>query len=271
MDVHNPQTPAPPVGNYEIRLPQHKRHGEPEHYQLSAARLRSTQREPPTKPVQFWFRTRYVSALASEISNLHPHVLGLYIRPSMVANLIASTIRLLPTFVQSRAQTVFPEWFLPDHVILKTQKPGEEKEIMEEYFDIEIKAYTRLKPLQGVVIPRFYGCVRYNGTRAMILEHLGGISLASPEGAMLRLEELSTLLQPCFRALHAFDVHQDDSNLSNFQLVDGRIMVLDLESAVFHYSADDRAFFLASSIGHLADTYLAMQAYYWHEGSLEAA
>jgi hypothetical protein len=142
---------------------------------------------------------------------------------------------------------------------------------MEEYFDTEVKAYQRLKPLQGTIIPKFYGLLRYNGTRAMLLEYLGGISLSSPEGATMTLEELSSLLQPCYRALHAFDVHQDDANLSNFQLVDGKIKVLDLESAVFHYSADQRATFLASSVRHLAKHYLSMQAYYRHRGSLEAA
>jgi hypothetical protein len=44
-----------------------------------------------------------------------------------------------------------------------------------------------------------------------------------------------------------------------------------LESAVFHYSADRRATFLASSVRHLAKHYLSMQAYYRDQGSLEAA
>ena len=86
----------------------------------------------------------------------------------------------------------------------------------------------------------------------------------------MELEDLATLLQACYRALHAFGVHQDDSHLSNFRPVDGKIMMLDLESAVFHYSADDVAFFMASSIGHLADNYVSMQACYRHDASSEA-
>jgi len=219
----------------------------------------------------FWFRTRYVSAHASQISDLHPHVLGLRFCPSKMASFFASATRLFPAFAQSWIQAVFPEWFLPGRAVLKTQKPGEEQEIMEEYFDTEVKAYQRLNPLQGAIIPKFYGLLRYNGTRAMLLEYLGGISLSAPEGATMTLEELSSLLQPCYQALNAFDVFQDDANLSNFQLVDGKIKVLDFESAVFHYSADQRATFLASSVHHLAQYYLSMQAYYRHEGSLEAA
>ena len=51
MDTHDTQPATPSVGNYEIRLPKHKRPGEPERYQLSASRIGSTLREPPTKPV----------------------------------------------------------------------------------------------------------------------------------------------------------------------------------------------------------------------------
>ncbi|KAH6619575.1 hypothetical protein B0J18DRAFT_434447 [Chaetomium sp. MPI-SDFR-AT-0129] len=142
---------------------------------------------------------------------------------------------------------------------------------MDEYFDTEIKAYRWLKPLQGVVIPKFYGLLRYNGTRAMLLEYLGGVSLYSPEAGTMTLEELSSLLQPCYRAIDAFGVHQDDANLLNFQLVAGKIKVLDLESVVFHYSADQRAFFIVSSIHHLASQYLSMRAHYSHryQGYLE--
>ncbi|KAK5655574.1 hypothetical protein OQA88_5505 [Cercophora sp. LCS_1] len=273
MDVGNAQLPLPPVGKFEIELPKYKRPGEPEHYRLSTARLGATKPEPSTTLVHFWFRTRYVSALATGLSHLHPHIFKLQIRPSIVASLIGSCIKLLPAFAQSWARAAFPEWLLPSHVVLKQQKQGEEEEeeIKAELFDTEVKAYGRLKPLQGVVIPAYYGRLHYNGIRALILEYLEGVSLSSPEGATLRLEELSTLLQPCYQALHAFGVHHDDPNLSNFQLVNGKIMVLDLESAVFDLSANDQAYFMKTSIECLAGRYRNMQAYYRHEGSLEAA
>jgi hypothetical protein len=181
-----------------------------------------------------------------------------------VASLIESCVGLLPTSAQSWVKAVFPEWFLPSHVVLKKQKKGEEAEdetILEELFDTEAKAYDQLKPLQSRVIPICYGRLCYDGTRALLLECLGGVSLSSPEGATLNLEELSALLQPCYEALHAFGVHHDDPNLSNFQLVDGeKIMALDLESAV-----------LETNIHELASRYRSMQAYYRRDGSLEAA
>ena len=219
----------------------------------------------------FWFRTRRVSAFSTALSDLHPHIFDLRIRPSIVANLIGSCVRLLPAFAQSWVQATFPEWFLPGHVVLKKQKKGEEETFMDELFDTEVKAYGRLKPLQGIVIPTCYGHLRYDGTRALLLEYLEGVLLSSPEGATLRVEELSTLLQPCYRALHSFGVHPDDNNLSNFQLADGKIKVLDLESVEFDLPADKQIQPEGTDIWDIVYKYRNMQAYHWHNGSLEVA
>ena len=166
---------------------------------------------------------------------------------------------------------MFPEWFLPDHIALKMEKLSEEKEAMEELFDTEVKVYERLKPLQGVVVPRCYGRIRYNGSRTLILERLGGVSLVSPEAATLRLDQLADLLLPCYQALHAFGVHYDDLQLANFQLVDAKVMVLDFEQVMLDRSADDNAFFTMTGIRHLAKLYREMQVWYRHEGRLEPA
>ncbi|KAK4102670.1 hypothetical protein N658DRAFT_566192 [Parathielavia hyrcaniae] len=265
------QPREPPGGKLDIELPKYKRPDQPEHYRLSAARLWLPKRQFPTTPAHFWFRTCYVSTIAAELSQLLPHILKLRIRPSTVASLVKFCVGLLPAFAASWIQVILPEWFLPSHVVLKQQKETGEAMINEEQFGTEVKAYSRLKSLQGAVIPTFYGRSRYNGTRAMILEYLGGVSLSSPEGATLRLEELSALLQPCYRALHALGVHHDDPNLANFQLVNGNIMVMDLESAVFDMSADDLEYFMRTNIWDLAYRYRHMQAYYLYEGSLEAA
>ncbi|KAH6635847.1 hypothetical protein F5144DRAFT_159242 [Chaetomium tenue] len=276
MEGGNTGVPSPPVSTkYAIELPKYKRPGEPEHYRLSAARLgtpRGHSQPPKISVKHFWFKTRYIFACAICLSHLHPHILELHIHPSTIATFISSCVGFLPGFIQSWTRNRFPEWFLPNRVVLKQQKQGEEEMMMAELFDTELKAYDRLKPLYGTVIPTYFGKLYYNGTRALILEYLEGVSLSSPEGATLRLEELSALLQPCYRALHAFGVHHDDPNLSNFQLVnDEKIMVLDLESAVFDLSADDQAFFLKTSVEHLAGRYRSMQAYYRNDGSLEGA
>jgi hypothetical protein len=167
---------------------------------------------------------------------------------------------------------VFPEWFIPSHVVLKAQKRPDqgEEETVVELFDTEVEAYRRLKPVQGLVVPNFYGLCHYNGSRALILDHLPGVSLASPEGATLTLEELSALLQPCFRAMHAFGVQHDDPNVGNFQLVDGKIVALDLERVMFDLSEDDNDYFTTTKIEELAIRYRGMQVYYRREGFLEA-
>ncbi|KAL1877368.1 hypothetical protein VTK73DRAFT_8663 [Phialemonium thermophilum] len=277
MEAESPKLRQPPAAGVAgcIRLPKNWNPGEPERYRLSAARLNAPKREPPSTPVHFWFRTRYVSALATDLSRLHPHVFKLQIRPSVTAGWIQSCVRLLlPTAVQAWARAAFPEWFLPDTVVIKQEKRAadpEDQEVMEELFDNEIKAYDRLKPLQGEVIPAYHGRIRYYGRRALILQHLAGVSLASPEAALLTAEELSTLLQPCYRALHAFGVHHDDPNLANFQLVDGKLMVLDLESADFSVPQGRMEFFMASCINRLVRYYLDMQACFRRDGDLEAA
>jgi hypothetical protein len=257
MDVEETQPSIPPSGNRGFLERPYKHPGQPEHYRLSATRLEGIKRQSP--------KTLVVSP------QLHPHVLKLHIRPSTVASLVGSCVGYLPAFAASWVQAVLPEWFLPSHVVLKKQKEGGEAMINEERFDAEVKAYGRLKPLQGVVIPTCYGRLHYNGVRAIILEYLGGVSLASPEGATLRQEELSALLQPCYRALCALGVHHDDPNSANCQLVNGNIMVLDFESAVFDLSVDDLAFFIKTNIWDLGYRYRHTQQYYLHDGPLEAA
>ncbi|KAK4156995.1 lipopolysaccharide core heptose(II) kinase RfaY [Chaetomidium leptoderma] len=253
MDAANTQPPLRPAAKYEIRLPKRKRPGEPDHYRLSAARLAA----PPTKPPP----TRPV----------HPHLLNLHLRPCRVAGFLSHCFNPPPAFIQSWARRIFPEWFLPDHIVLKSQKQGVDELEEKGLFDTEVKAYSRLKPLQGVVIPKFYGLCYHGGARALILEHLPGVSLLSPEGSTLTLEELSALLQPAYRALQAFGVQHDDPHMGNFQLVDGRMMVLDLERVAFDLSEDDMAHFLKTSVEELADRYRSMQAYHRRHGSLEAA
>jgi hypothetical protein len=214
--------------------------------------------------------------MASRLTDIHPHVLGLQLRPSAVADLIASTVRLLPSRVQGWIRALFPEWFLPGYVVMKMRKAGKYDEvsdegILDEDFDTEIKAYRLMKPIQGLVIPQFFGRARYNGRRAMILEHLQGISMVSPEGATLTPNELAALLLPCFRAMHPFRVLYGDSNLQNFVLVDGRMMVLDLEHVEIDSPDYDLALFTKLEIQELARRYLDMQFYYRQKGLLEAA
>ncbi|KAK4032347.1 lipopolysaccharide core heptose(II) kinase RfaY [Parachaetomium inaequale] len=207
------------VGKYEIELPKYRRPGEPQNYRLSPVRIETPKPVLPSWPVYFSFRTRY---------------------PSAAASFLGCCLTLLPNFVRSWVNTLFPEWFLPSHVVLKTQKQGEDETVLRELFETEVQAYDRLKALQGVAVPKCHGVIHYNGSKAMILERLDG-------------------------------VHHDDPQPANFQHVDGKIMVLDLERVMFNLSADDMGYFLKTNIEDLAIRYRDMQVNYRHEGLLEAA
>lgn len=89
---------------------------------------------------------------------------------------------LLPRPAQVWFQSCFPEWALPGQLVLKKQKDG-----WDEEFETEKAMYAKLAPLQDVVIPRCFGQLRYEGTRALLLSDIGGVCLATPEGGLLDL------------------------------------------------------------------------------------
>ncbi|KAI1113868.1 hypothetical protein F5Y14DRAFT_416882 [Nemania sp. NC0429] len=146
---------------------------------------------------------------------------------------------------------------------MKSQRKEE-----EELFETELRAYHQLKAVQGILVPKLYGQVKHNRTKFLLLEDVGGVSLSSPEGALLDLEKVSELLQECFRTLHSFNVHQLDPNPGNYQLVDGKLKALDFEIVDFELSEDDKAFFLTTRISAILEYYRNMQRLYEHDGEL---
>ncbi|KAK5656276.1 hypothetical protein OQA88_5039 [Cercophora sp. LCS_1] len=214
----------------------------------------------------FRFRTRLVSATSTPVDSHHPDVLRLRLNPSRTAYLIGWLATLVPWI-----KSGFPEWFLAPNVIIKREKTDQEAVIAKELFDTETQAYERLKDLQGLVVPICYGQVRCNGRRALVLQDVGGVSVAEPAGATLNLEELSRLLQECCHALRGFGVHQSDFQCGNFRLVGSKLMALDFEMAEFDLSEDDSAFFTATGISHLLSAYQRSRAFFRGEGWLEAA
>ncbi|KAL2174046.1 uncharacterized protein P884DRAFT_209864 [Thermothelomyces heterothallicus CBS 202.75] len=275
MAADNTRPSACSTVDYGVKLPRYKDPDEPERYRLSKAGIEACKSKKPAFPpwlISFRFRTRYISALATQLDRDRPHLLDLQICPSRVARFFGACVNLLPTFAQSWIRAMMPEWFLPSRVILKAPKRDESGYIHTELFDNEARAYDRLKPLQGTIIPKCYGLARYNGLRALILERLGGVSLASPQGATLTLEEISALMQPCHRAMHAFGVHHGDPHPANYQLVDGKLMALDLEWVEWDLPDEKNIQFMRMNIHDLSDRYLGIQKFYHRaEGLLEPA
>lgn len=197
------------------------------------------------------------------VSPTHPDVLRLTINPLRVPRLFRFCFDHIPSFARLWIRTIFPEWFLPRSLIIKPQRKGE-----RELFETERRAYRQLKAVQSILVPKLYGQVRHNRTRCFLLEDVGGVSLASPEGALLELEKLSELLQECFQTLHSFDVHQLDPNPGNYQLVDGKLKALDFGDVDFDLSEDSKELFSSSRISSILGYYRNMQRFYEHEGKL---
>ncbi|KAI1818945.1 hypothetical protein F4861DRAFT_534839 [Xylaria intraflava] len=179
----------------------------------------------PTKTIYFRFRSRILSATATQVDGVHANVLRLQINHSYLALAVRALLDACPSGVQTWFRSRFPEWCLPTTIIFK-----KEKEHWNEEFDTERAAYDKLRCLQGLVIPVLYGQIEYDGTRALLLSDVGGQSLAEPE-AILPEHQLRPLVDQAFQALAELRFTHDDLKLDNFRLVNGgtAIMVVDLE------------------------------------------
>jgi tRNA A-37 threonylcarbamoyl transferase component Bud32 len=122
-----------------------------------------------------------------------------------------------------------------------------------------------------VTIPYYYGLIRFRGLRTLILQDVGGVSLAEPAGLTLPLEDLSRLLQDCHRELHKYGVHQSDPQLGNFRLIDTKLMAIDFEWAEFDLSAEKKALFIKTNVEEMADRYQTLRRSEWIAGKLETA
>uniref|UniRef100_A0A8H7TSP3 Protein kinase domain-containing protein n=1 Tax=Bionectria ochroleuca TaxID=29856 RepID=A0A8H7TSP3_BIOOC len=181
----------------------------------------------PTETIRFRFGSRLITATGTASDHVHRHVL----------------------------RDWFPEWCLPERIVFKKQKEG-----WDEEFDQEKVAYAKLRPIQGITIPRFYGAITYNGTRAIILSDIGGACVASPEGAVLDEKDFHhQLLYKALTTLTGLGVSHDDSKLDNLHLVteDGKdkIMMVDLERVDMDLSEDDFAFAAYSKADFLTRQY----------------
>lgn len=94
---------------------------------------------------------------------------------------------------------------------------------------MERATYAKLGSLQGIVIPKLFGELRYDNTRALLLSDIGGVCLATPEGALLELADFRPLLCQALTAMSQLKILQEDIKLDNFHLVDNKVMIVDLE------------------------------------------
>ncbi|KAG8668436.1 hypothetical protein FPOAC2_07719 [Fusarium poae] len=212
---------------------------------------------PPTYPssanISFRFGTRTIQANGTTFDHYHPNVLRLRIHHSSFDRFIKSLFSFISSAIGTWIQGRFPEWFLPEKIVLKIEKDN-----WEDEFNQEVVAYDKLRSIQGIVIPKFYGMVNYNDRRALVLSDLGGHPLATPEGAVLNKTDLEPLLYQALTSLTELGGYHDDTKLDNFLLVTGekdKIMIVDLESAGFELSEERLAFIARSRIAWLIQQY----------------
>lgn len=191
-------------------------------------------------------------------------MLRLQLQPSLAERLVLFLAGLLPAVVRTRFEASFPEWALPQCVIVKQKKEGWDKE-----FEDEKAMYALLRPLQGVVIPCYLGEVAYGNKRAILLSDIGGAALAEPEGLLLEMPDLRRMMRQAVAAIGQFGRVHDDSKLDNYHLVGDKIMIIDLERMSEH--VDDLKlldFFINAEVEHIVKWYERTQYGKWTRGLL---
>ncbi|KAH7303484.1 hypothetical protein B0I35DRAFT_415148 [Stachybotrys elegans] len=176
----------------------------------------------------FRFGSRNITATGAQTDRDHPNVLRLSVHRSALQSVVQILLRWLPSPLRSWIASSFPEWFLPTNIVLKKQKDG-----WDEEFDTEKATYEKLKCLQGLVIPMYYGQAQHEGTRALVLSDIGGSCMAEPKGAVLREQDVRPLFDHALSALASQGISHDDMKLDNFHLINHsgnkNIMIVDLE------------------------------------------
>ncbi|KAK3933730.1 hypothetical protein QBC46DRAFT_105089 [Diplogelasinospora grovesii] len=206
------------------------------------------------RTIYFRFGSRSITATGAQTDREHPNVLRLCVHHSILQLVIQTVLRWLPSSLRSWAHSSFPEWFLPTNIVLKKQKDG-----WDEEFDTEKATYEKLKCLQGLVIPTYYGQVQYMGTRALVLSDIGGACVAEPEGAVLSEQDVRPLFDQALSALASQGISHDDMKLDNFHLVSNggnkAIMIVDLERINELPPEKDRARIVQADVDFLMQAY----------------
>ncbi|KAK1749601.1 hypothetical protein QBC47DRAFT_395615 [Echria macrotheca] len=178
----------------------------------------------------FWLGTRRVAARGKPC-NHHTNVIFLRVLPSTLSRLVHCLVRIFPASWRERLEAWSPEWFLPNQIIMKREKPG-----WQDEFDNELDIYGTLAPLGGRVVPKLYGQAEYPGTdgvrrRALIMSDIGGIPLGEAEVGSLSLDRVEEMMKDAFQALADAGVGHGDPKLDNMHVVGDKIMLIDFDTS----------------------------------------
>ncbi|KAL6900508.1 hypothetical protein GGI43DRAFT_51485 [Trichoderma evansii] len=205
----------------------------------------------PIETVHFRFGTRHITAIGQAADNYHPNVRRLRIQPSLLDRVVKAILYLFPKFAQAYMRKWYPEWYLPPAIVLKSQKPD-----WEEEFDNELASYRSLQSLQGIVIPRHFGVVQFEGVRSHLMADVGGVCIPyTIETAEEAYTIVRKLIHESLTALASRGFVQDDVKLDNFHVVGSRVVVVDLERVERTRNPDEMAKFVDSSVQILMKQY----------------
>lgn len=158
---------------------------------------------------------------------------------SSIFDQLLGLIRHVPDQWQSWLESRLPELFLPQKLILKREKVN-----WEDNFDNGKRVYQALALVQGRVVPRCYGQVKCprtatTGNRALLLSDIGGMTLDRKATRTIGMERLGDMLWVALRAIAALGVAYDDYKLTNYRLVEDKVMVIDFDSSYLSEVGED--------------------------------
>ncbi|RSL94108.1 hypothetical protein CEP52_012814 [Fusarium oligoseptatum] len=169
------------------------------------------------RPIKFRMGLSLVSAIGTPHSDIHRNVIHLSIVRGILERTFRSFVERFPR-LQAAIAWVFPAFTLPDNVVLKKEKAQLGR--------------------RGRTIPRFYGEAMFEGARAMVLSRIEGIYPFEQPLPPLPADDFMKLGEQALSEINAFGLSYDDIKLDNFLLVQGRIVIVDLES-VYEPNVDD--------------------------------
>ncbi|OAR01714.1 hypothetical protein LLEC1_03257 [Akanthomyces lecanii] len=193
----------------------------------------------------------------------HQHVLRVSIKQNFLTEFALWLVRsILP---QRLARACLPTaWSLPNTVIVK-----KEKRKCHEEFTTELDMYKRLGALQGKQIPVCYGKAFCDGTRALVLQEVGGVSLLHRSALLETTEEqMMTMISRSYRPMTDRGIAYDDWKPDNFRLVDGEIVFLDLEHA-YVLDQDKRQYTIEIGLDAFLDRWKRARKQYEKFGEIE--
>ncbi|ERT03371.1 hypothetical protein HMPREF1624_01685 [Sporothrix schenckii ATCC 58251] len=183
--------------------------------------------------VKFRLGFSTITGLAEPLDRAYPWVFKATLVEGAWHRVVRLWLPSLPTLLQRCIRILWPRYALPSCVVVKKLRGPfvDDGEIVSktEEFDNEKTMYRRLRSVQGCAVPVFYGEAQCEGRRTLVLSMLAGQTLRNQTQPHLTVEEFTACIEAPIRALQQHGLIYSDNKLSNIMLVDGRIMLVDLE------------------------------------------